>query len=161
MMKPCESNSEAAPKRDARSIPRFKNVYKQSVYQKQFSELARKCYPVSWIHNKSSCFFLAICKLVRASQKLCSASCTLDLKVCGFNFVHESLSMIGRSSYFWLGSNTVAELLFDIWVPSCSRNVQIFFFTSNANTAKNRTLSRKCEIGRKQKVGCCFFRVAI
>ena len=29
--------------------PRFKNVYKQSVYQKQFSELARKCYPAPGI----------------------------------------------------------------------------------------------------------------
>ena len=59
MMKPGESNSEATPKRDAWSIPRFKHVYKQSVYQKQFSELARKCYPVSWIYRESSCFFVA------------------------------------------------------------------------------------------------------
>ena len=32
---------------------RFKSVYKQSVYQKQFSELARKCYPVPWMRLNS------------------------------------------------------------------------------------------------------------
>ena len=97
---------------------------------------------------------------VKASRELCSGFCTLDLNKSGSILSAEVCPWLrGVLTSDWDQIQLLNSYLIS-GLPSRIRNDEIFLFTSTANTAKNRTLSRKCEIGRKHKVECCFFRVA-